>query len=185
MKTVLTLNLLCFAFLNNISNAQVRVDYDKETDFSKYKTIQFIGWQEDSDQMLNDLEKKRIYDAFINEFTKKEYELVEEDGDLLLTFFIVIDQKTSRTAHTNYMGGYGYGDYYYGDWGWGGGMSTTNYTESDYYVGTFVVDFFDRQEKKLVWEGVKSGTISENPKAEERRIPKDVAKLLKKFPPKP
>ncbi|MCK5279364.1 MAG: DUF4136 domain-containing protein, partial [Cyclobacteriaceae bacterium] len=58
-------------------------------------------------------------------------ELVEENGDIAVTLFVVIDQKSSITGYSNYYGGAGYG-YRRGAWGWGGGHSTTTYTESDY-----------------------------------------------------
>jgi hypothetical protein len=32
---------------------QVTSDYDKETDFSQYKTFEYYGWAEESDKVLN------------------------------------------------------------------------------------------------------------------------------------
>lgn len=184
MKKIGTSLAVLTLFIASVSFAQVKSDYDKEADFSKYKTIQFIGWQENSDQLINDLDKERIYDAFINEFTEKGFELVEADGDLALTFFVVIDQKTSTTAYTNYYGGAGYGGYYRGGWGWGGGQSSTTYSENDYLQGTFVIDFYDSDTEKLVWQGVHSKAVTENPQKREKTIPKSVKKVLKNFPPK-
>ena len=178
--------LLSALFLLTASSGfaqKMHSDYDKDTDFSKYKTIQFYGWQENSDQLVSDLDKERIYEAFINEFTNKGFTLVEEGGDLALTFYIVLDQKTSVSAYTDYYGGAGYGGYYRGGWGWGGGASTTHYSENDYIEGTFVVDFYDASTEKLVWQGVSTGTVTDNPKKRAKKIPKNVAKLLKDFPP--
>lgn len=181
----LLLSIILFIFTSN-AFSQVKSDYDKDTDFSKFKTIQFIGWQENSDQLINDLDKERIYDAFKAEFAEKQFELVEADGDLALTFFVVINEKTSTTAYTNYYGGAGYGGYYRGGWGWGagGGQASTTYSENDYLQGTFVVDFYDTKTEKLVWQGVHSKAVTENPQKRAKTIPKSVKKLLKKFPPK-
>ena len=167
------------------SIAQVKSDYDKEADFSKYKTYTFAGWQENSDKILNEFDKKRILDALRSEFSNKGMEVVESDGDAIITLFIVVNQKTSTTAYTDFNGGMGYG----GRWGWGyGGMgmgsATTTYTESDYKEGTLVVDMYDSTEKQLIWQGVITSTVTENPKKREKTIPKKIRKLMKKYPPK-
>ena len=144
--------------------AQVTYDYDKEADFTTYKTYSFGGWQENSEKLINDLDKKRIYDSFKAELDKRGMKYVAEDGDVVISFFLVVDAKTSTTAYTNYMGtgmGYGgrYGGYYRPGWGWGGGYSTTSYSEKDYKQGTFVMDVYDTTSKKLIWQGVSKSTI--------------------------
>jgi len=179
-------------FFYDTASAQVTYDYDKEADFTQYKTYSFGGWQEDSDKLINDLDKKRIYDSFKAEFVQRDMEYVLGDADIVVTFFIVIDEKTSTTAYTNYMGtgmGYGmgyhggyYGGYNRAGWGWGGGSSTTSYSENDYKVGTFVMDIYDAKSKKLVWQGVSQKTIKENASKRARTIPKSAKKLMKNYP---
>ena len=104
--------LMFCVFFYDTASAQVTYDYDKEADFTKYKTYSFGGWQEDSDKLINDLDKKRILESFKSEFTQRGMEYVLGDADVVVTLFIVIDEKTSTTAYTDYMGagmGYGYG----------------------------------------------------------------------------
>lgn len=185
MKTRLTFIfafLLSIAFLKPVE-AQVNSDFDKNTDFSKYKTYSFLGWQKNSDQIINDFDKKRIYDAFKAEFSARGMEYVESGGDAAISFFIVVNEKTSTTAYTDFNTGYGYR----GRWGWGmgPGYATTTYHESDYREGTFVVDMYDSGSKDLVWQGVMTKAINENPQKREKTIPKNVKKLMKKFPVKP
>jgi hypothetical protein len=169
----------------SISQAQkVTVDFDKAADFTQYKTFVYLGWQEDSDKILNDLDKKRVIDAFGNEMDKRDLTMVEDNPDMAVALFIVVDEKTSTTAYTNYYGG-GAGRGYYrggGGWGWGNGSSTTTYSENDYLQGTLVFSVFDAESKNLVWQGVATKTITENPKKREKNIPKVVTKLMKKFP---
>jgi len=177
------IGLLCFVLLGfQVSYVQVTSDYDKETDFSKYNTYAFAGWEKNSDQILNDFDKKRILDALKSEFDERGMELIDSNPDANITLFIVVDNKTSTTAYTTYNGGLGYGP----RWGWGMGMdmgtSTTNYTENDYKEGTFVVDMYDAESKKLVWQGVLQSVVKENPKKREKSIPKKVGKLMKEFP---
>jgi uncharacterized protein DUF4136 len=185
MKLKSTLLILVALILTTQVKAQkVTVDLDKEADFSNYKTITFLGWQKDSDKLLNDLDKERMRNAFANEFKARGLQKGGEDADIAISLFLVLEQKTSTTAYTNYYGG-GYSRYHRGGWGWGNGYSSTSYSESDYIKGTLVMDVFDNKTNKLIWQAVASGTVKENPKKREKSIPKTVAKLMKDFPIQP
>lgn len=169
------------------SSTKITADYDQSVDFTKYKTFEYYGWQKESGKLINDLDKKRIEDAFANEFYKRGMTYVKEGGDLVVTLFIVLEQKTEQQATTSSMGGrYGgyYGGYYgYGPgWGWGGGYSTTTVREYDYVVGTLVCDVFDKANEKLIWEGVASGTVDEDPNSRDKNIPKVVNYMMRKYP---
>jgi hypothetical protein len=192
MKT--KLNFLIFTLVILITGAcssiKVTSDYDKSADFSKYKTFEYYGWAEESDKILNRFDKERIEAAFGDEFAKRNLKLVDEGGDMVVSLFVVVDQKTSTTAYTNHynMGGYGYGPGWgwgYGGTGMGMGTSTTRYQETDYLVGTLVVDVFDKAEKKLIWQGVGQKTVDENPNTREKNAIKIAEAIMKPFPIKP
>ena len=177
--------ILFLACISNSAFSQVKSDYDKNTDFTKYKSYTFAGWQQDSDKQINDFDKKRIHESLKGELDARSMNLVESDGDAVISLFIVIDEKTSTTAYTNYNGGMGYG--MRGGWGmgYGGvgmGSSTTTYSENDYRQGTFVIDMYDANTKQLVWQGVSTKTINEKPQKREKTIPKGMKKLMKKYP---
>jgi hypothetical protein len=173
--------------LFSCSSTKITSDFDKEADFSKYQDFHYLGWAKESGEIVNDLDKRRIEEAFGNEFSKRGITFVDQsEADAAVSLFIVVDQKTGTTAYTDYYGGmggmgYGYGRGYPG-WGWGGGMSTTRYQEYDYLVGTLVVDVFDTDTKKLVWQGVASGTINEKTKNREARIQKMARAIMDKYP---
>jgi hypothetical protein len=188
MRKLNYLLLLSIAFLGACSSLTVKSDYDKEVDFSKYETFEYYGWAEDSDKILNRFEKERIEKAFGDEFRKRGLQYVENNGDMVVSLFIVAEEKTSTTAHTNHynMGGYGYGGFgYYGGMGMGMGTSTTTYSEQDYTVGTLVVDVFDKAEKKLIWQSVGQKTVDDNPKTAEKNFPRVAAAIMKSFPIEP
>ena len=131
--------------------SQVTVDFDKTVDFTKYKTFSFAGWQKDSDKALNDLDKKRLQDAFKEEFTSRGLQIVTSNADAVVSLYLVIDNKTSTTAYTNFNGGMGYGmgrGWGMGVGGMGVGSATTTYSEDDYKEGTMVVDVYDASTKK-------------------------------------
>lgn len=183
--------IVCLIMSNSLE-AQITYDFDKDVDFTQYKTYSFGGWQQDSDKIINDIDKKRILSSFKSELLQRDLDYELAEADLVITLFLVVDDKTSTTAYTNYMGagmgyGYGYGGgryggYYRPAWGWGGGYSTTSYSEEDYKVGTFVVDIYDAKSKKLIWQGVSRKTINENASKRAKTIPKGVAKIMKKYP---
>ena len=167
-------------------HAQVKSDYDKTVDFTKIKTYSFKGWAKDSDKILNDIDKKRITDAFTHELSIRGLEMKESGADVDITLFVVIDNKTSTTAYTTYNGGMGYGP---GRWGYGAGMgmgsATTTVSEYDYQEGTIVINFYSTNTKKLIWQGINTQTVKDKPEKREKSIPKNVSKLMKKYPVKP
>ena len=49
-------------------------------------------------------------------------------------------------------------------------------------AGTLVLDVFDGKTKDQVWQGVASGTVTEDPQKREQAIPKKISALMKKYP---
>ena len=190
MKKVSHLPILFFLalLLGSCSSIKVTSDYDKEVDFNNYKTLEFYGWAEESDQILNRFDRERIEEAFGNEFSSRGMTLAEDNADVVVSLFIVVDEKTSKTAYTDHynMGGFGPGWGYGYGYGYGGGMgmgtSTTTYTESDYLVGTLIANVFDAESKKLVWQGIGTKTVDENPNSRDKNIAKAVAKIMEAYP---
>lgn len=191
MKKNILIHVLGIAILAislaSCSSTKISADYDKSVDFTKYKSFEYYGWAKESDKLLNDLDKKRIEDSFANEFYARGLGYVATGGDLVITLFIVVEQKTETSANTTSMGG-GYGGYYGGyygygpGYGWGPSYSTTTVSTYDYEVGTLVCDVFDKANEQLIWEGIVSGTIDENPQTRDKNIPKTIAYLMKKYP---
>ena len=188
----ITTFLIMTLFIYSHAFSQASSDYDRGVDFTKYKTYSYGGWQKGSGKLINDLDKERLHKAFTAEFASRGMTYDEDNGEMVLTLFFVVDKKTSATAYTNYNGGMGYGGYGMGGvgyrgagWGWGAGSSTTTYQENDYDVGTFVVDAYDATSKKLIWQGTMVKTLNSNAGKNEKSIPKSVSKLMKKYPIKP
>lgn len=179
------LSIAMFLFAGTLQ-AQVTADYDKTADFSTYKTYSFLGWQKDSDSILNDFDRKRLQDSFRSEFAARGLTYDENGGDMAVSLYIFVQSKTDVTAYTNYSGGLGYGRAGWGvgyGMGYGGmGSATTNVTTNDYNVGTLVMDCYDVKGNKLLFQGVSQKTIQSNPAKREKTIPKTVKKLMKKFP---
>lgn len=163
----------------------VSYDYDKQADFTKYKTYSYYGWAKGSDQVLNRFDQERIEDYTAVELAARGLTYVESGGDLTVSLFIQFNQKKGVNAYTNHYGGSPYGYGYGPGWGWGYGYSTTTYQEYDYLVGTLVIDVFDHQQKKLIWQGVGSKTVDSDPSTVEAKVEQAVKAIMYNYPVKP
>ena len=185
MKKIAAILILTLS-VSYLSVGQVNTDYDKSVDFSQYMTFKFVGWQEGTTDRLNQLDAEKILTALTKELNGRGILIDGSTPKMVMVLFLVVDDKTSTTAYTNYTGGMGYG---MGRVGWGAGVggmgmsqSTTTYSENDYEVGTFVIDFYDSESKKLLWQGILKKNVTENTKKREKKITKAIAKLLKDYP---
>lgn len=188
MKRIVYL-LLVSTIIVGCSSISVTTDYDKTADFNSFKTYSFYEWKEESDQLLTNFDKERIKNSVGEELEARGYTFKEGEADLTVSLFVVLEQKTSRTAYTNHYGGgyYGYDDWDYGyggSWGGGIGTSSTTYTETDYIDGTLVIDIFDTSTRKIVWQGVGSGTVDEDPQKREKTMPNEITQIFYAFPKK-
>jgi hypothetical protein len=188
MKNLSFLLLVALVLLSACSGIKVVSDMDPSVNFNDHKTLEYYGWVEESDQIMNRFDKERIENAFASEFKSRGIEVVEQgQGDIVVALYIVTEEKTQKSASTTHhggYGGYGYGGYYgYGPgWGWGGGHSTTTISEYAYLEGTLVCSVFDKATEQLIWEGIGTKTISEDPKRRERNIPEAVKRIMAQYP---
>jgi len=160
----------------------VRYNFDKNTDFSKFKTYKWVPIKDA--HKLNDLVDKQVRDALDAELAKKSLTKTEGDNaDLYIGYQAGVGQEKQFSS---YSSGWGYGPgWYRGGWYGGGGMSTTTGQSSTIYVGQLAVDMYDPANRTLVWRGVVSKTVDPKAKPDEQQknLNKAVAKLLKNYPP--
>jgi Domain of unknown function (DUF4136) len=163
----------------------VRYDYDKDKDFSTFKTYKWVSIKgaDQPDQLTG----KSIMAAVDAELATKG--LTKTDGDtadLLIAYQTAIG---TEKQFTSYNTGWGYGPGWGGGWyGYNGAMSssTTYGSTSTIFVGQLDLSMYDPATKQLVWRGVASKTLDPKAKPEkkDKNIAKAVKKLLKNFPPK-
>lgn len=165
-------------FLYSCSSITVTADYDKEVDFTSYKTFSLLKWRADNSRLINDFDKKRLEDAVINEMTARGYDYIKIGGDLAVSVFLILENKTDYTAYTDYYGGYGY--YYGTPWGWG--PSRTTVSQYNYTLGTLIFNVFDAKQKRLIWQGTAIGEVDDNPLNRDNNIPKAVGEVFYRYP---
>lgn len=155
--------------LVSCSSVTVAVDYDKEADFSMYKTYAFYKPGIDAVE-ISDLDKRRILKAIDKELSEKG--MLKTDKP-----HIVINIFTEEQENVNvYQDNFGWGM----EWGWG--MPMTNVSRN--VEGTLFIDFIDVNKNRLVWQGIGTGILSLEMEKKEERINEIVRKILQRYPPK-
>lgn len=176
-------------FLLGASSAiaqDVRYDFDKDKDFSKYKTYKWVPIK-GADQP-DELTAKQLMAAIDAQLAGKGLTKTNSNSaDLFIGYQTAIGTEKEFTAFNT---GWGYGPGWGGGWyGYGGGMSssTTYGSTSTVYVGQLDVSMYDSAQKQLVWRGIVSKTLDPKakPDKKQKNINKAVQKLFKNYPPKP
>ena len=181
--------IIILFFFSSCSSTKVISDKDPVVDFNEFKTFEYYGWADNSDKLLNRFDKERIESAFAQEGSRRGLTRVDSGGEVIVILFITGEIKTQTTAHTNTMGmggmsGRGRGMRSPG-WGWGTTHSTTTINETNYLVGTLMIEMYDKDDKKLIWQAIGTKTVSEDPKKREKGIPKKVEAIMKEYPVNP
>lgn len=182
--TIVVVGLLAFGVGRAVAQ-DVRYDYDKDKDFSKYKSYKWVPIKgaEEPDALT----AKRIVTAVDNQLATKGLTKTEADSaDLYIGYETAIG---TEKQFTSYNTGWGYGPGWGPGWyGYGGMATSTTYgSTSTVYIGQLDLSMYDPVAKELVWRGKVSKTLDPKAKPEkrEKNVNKAVKKLLKDFPPKP
>jgi hypothetical protein len=172
--------LILFTYLTGCSSLNVSTDWDRENDFSRYKTFSFYkGNDIESDALAeNPLIKKRVISSLGRVLKAKGFKKVEgSDADIIIAPHASTSEKINIT-NTNYYGGYGW----YSPW-WGG---YSNRVDISYYTeGSLVIDIADAKTKEFIWRGIGTKVLREYSNQEDRKKALDeiVSKILEDFPP--
>jgi hypothetical protein len=182
MKRVLFVSTLGLLLAATTSFAQdVRYNFDKNTDFSKFRTYRWVIIKDAP--TANNLVTKQVREAVENELATKGLTKIDDDSaNLFIGYQAGVSQEKEFTSF-NSNWGYG-GGWYGGGWyGPGGGMTTGS--TSTIYVGQLAVDMYDSANHDLVWRGVASKTLDPKakPEKQQKNMAKAVKKLLKNYPP--
>src|SRR5262249_47007907 len=140
--SLLTACVTLFTMTTMMAFAQtVKVDYDRDVDFSKFNTY---AWQENRSG-ANPLVDKRIVNAIDTQLAAKGWTSVESPPNALVTYHAAIDGRRQLNA-----------------WGRGprwSGVGTI--TEEMIYTGQIVVDISEATSGQLIWRGLASTTVSD------------------------
>ncbi len=163
-----SLSVVLLILISSCSSIKVTTDYEKQTDFSKYKTFAFYKKGIDK-APISDIDKRRIISAISTELENKGM-IKSQTPDVMLSIFTKARERVD--VYENNWQPYYYRPHHM--------RQITKYTE-----GTLFIDIIEKEGKKLIWQGIGSGflTKSQKPEKREENIQKFVREILEKYPP--
>lgn len=186
MNIVKTFFILAVAIATfSCSSVKVVVDTNKNADLSSYKTYSFQGWQNVSDEIFSNNDKKLMRDAFISEFERRGLKHVNSIGDMQVSIYLVTSNETAFSGYNDYVGGRNRGYSHYGG-GWGYGYSGNTSKQRSKLMGTLIMNVYDEKGKNQVWQAIATGAVNDNPKKDRSKsIKAKVATIMRNFPVRP
>ena len=176
--TLFLATTILLVMINSCAGLKVTSDYDKNANFSKYKTFAIDTFRQS--ESVSQLNQQRVLNAVITNMKSKGY-TESNTPDLLVHISAIIKNKKSVSSTTDGFG-YGYGGFYR-PYGWGGNMTSyTTYDVYDYKDGSLIIDVADAATKKLLWEGIGNKEIDGPIKDPDTVVPQAVAQIMQSLP---
>ena len=156
---------------------KVKVEFDKNVDFAKFKTY---SWDPTPRPVAKPLLYLAIKAAVDEELTKRRLTQVESNPDLVVQMYGAIDSDAAVS----------YSDLYYGPGGiapfdqsflvWGAvpGSVTTVIV----HKGQLIVDLIDANRKRLSWRGMATSKLSDKRQKLLEEVNKAVEKMFAQYP---
>lgn len=160
----------------------VRVDYDRNADFSRYRTFGWASPLGTDRSGYTTLTTDRMKAAVEREMTARGYAYAPNAPDLLVNFQgrlqdrIQVSPGPAFAAPISYYGYRGYPAW--PGYAFGSGPFVDQYTE-----GTINVDLVDRRRDAMVWEGVAVAPVTDRDRTyPQERIDSSIAAIFAKYP---
>jgi hypothetical protein len=175
MRLAALVGAAAVALVSTAARAQnVSYDYDKSTDFSRFRTYAWMPAAGTRDE-LND---KRIIAAIDAQLATKGLSRVEPGAnpDVLVSYRTNFKEDREIRGYTT---GGGWGGY--GRFGTGG---TGSARTQDILVGALVVEMRDAKTRDVVWRSVASRDVDTkaSPEKRDRNLAKAAEKMFKHYP---
>lgn len=188
---------------------EVHVNSDEEADFSSYQTFYWSPSVEDKQNGESDTaqieEVEKVKKAIEEKMQSLGYTLQKDNPDLLVNFYRLVQQDTSKATSEPDFPDQGYAFWWGGDWYdrgdywdswdfWVNGETHWLYgnplfergamaNATDVKGSAFFIDIIDNEKNMLVWEGYMTNMGGESENAEEAEVDEqDVSAVLDKFP---
>jgi hypothetical protein len=157
---------------------KVDVDWNRNIDFSKFKTYAWIESKHPGKGLWN----QRIIDGVDAKLVKAGLKKVDASAkpDLEVVYNAGVKEHTVVEDY----------DYIYRPWGWYGWygyhpygprpVGTQTYQEKE---ATLTVDLVDNSDKEMVWRGVAKDTLADSSDKNVKTFNKAMDKMFKNFPP--
>lgn len=175
-RLVQSLMLLCL--LTGGARAQkIKVEYNKDLDFSKFKTF---AWGH-HDAVSRPTLALAIAGAIEEELTKRGLHKVESNPDLFIQMYGAVDSDMNVSySDPLYMGMGGIPPFgtAFVMWGYMPGGTTA----VTVHKGQLVVNVIDANQKKLVWRGMATEKLSDKKEKLIKQVNTAVEKMFQQYP---
>jgi hypothetical protein len=168
--------LICILSLG-LQAQKIKVEYDKNLDFSKFKTF---AWGH-HDAVSHPTLALLIAGAIQEELTKRGLRQVESNPDVFIQVYGSIDTDMS-VSYSNplYSGMGGIPSFDSGFVMWGYMLGGT--TAVTVHKGQLVVDVIDASQKKLAWRGMATDKLSDKKEKLLKQVNTAVEKMFQQYP---
>ncbi len=164
------------------------VDYDRNVNFSQYKTFSFYQPEQANagqpePQVYQSLANQHYRAAIMNQMQSLGYQYDENSPQLQVNYMVVSETRTDiQSSPFRINAGYGF----YGSRSSifaGFPLFGNDLREVKYRVGTVTIELIDTAQKRLIWEGSLEGKVTkkstENP---QQSITETVNTIFQGFP---
>ncbi|MGO9306530.1 MAG: DUF4136 domain-containing protein [Candidatus Korobacteraceae bacterium] len=168
--------LICMLSLG-VQAQKIKVEYNKNLDFSRFKTF---AWGQ-HDAVSRPMLALAIIGAIEQELTKRGLRKVENNPDVFIQVYGSVDSDMSVSYFDplySGMGGIPSFDSSFAMWGYMPGATTTVVV----HKGQLVVDVIDASAKKLAWRGKATEKLSDNKLKLVDQVNTAVEKMFQKYP---
>lgn len=154
---------------------QVQNDYDRSVNLKQFKTF-WVQPEKDltQDPLLgSDLNRRRITDAVVEAMEAKGYRLDESNPELTVRYLTDVKDR-QQVRSNNSMSPY---------W-WMYGPQNNNYSTYSYEEGRFIVNIYQNNGNRMIWQGWASGKLKAPNKREDRAemMQGIIGDILRSFP---
>src|SRR5271166_61951 len=168
--------LICILSLG-VQAQKIKVEYDKNLDFSRFKTF---AWGP-HDAVSRPTLALAIAGAIEEELTKRGLRKVESNPDLFIQMYGSVDSEMSVSySDPLYSGMGGIPSFDSGFVMWG--LMPGGTTAVTIHKGQLVVDVIDASQKKLVWRGMATEKLSDDKLKLVDQVNTAVEKMFRKYP---
>jgi hypothetical protein len=138
---------------------QVQQDYDRSVNLKQFKTFRVEAERNITDDPLlgSDLNRRRITDAVTQAMEAKGYRIDESNPDLVVRYLTDVKERQQVRSNNNMSP----------MWWWHGPMNN-NISTYNYEEGRFIVNIYQNNANKMVWQGWASGKLKAPNKREDR-----------------
>lgn len=153
---------------------QVSYDYDSSVNLKQFKTFKVEAEHNiEQDPLLgSELNRRRLGDAVVEVMESKGYKLDQKNPEIIVRF--MTDVKERQQVRSNNM----YSPYM---WWYGGG---NNYSTYNYQESRFILNIYQKNSDRMIWQGWASGKVKAPTKKEDREtmVKNTMVDILRTFP---